>query len=207
MIADQLRLFFSRLKESFQKGFRARPGRNWAGAPAVAADGGLCERLCTESERFVLAPLKPDDAPALRALTDHPAITDAISFLNSPFSLADATRLIAANGGDSDAFMGVRRKADHALVAVIGVHFRGEKLIEIGYWVGATYQNQGYVSEALTAVIAKLGTIRPGAQVIAECAPQNAASVRVLWKLGFTQTDAQGVRPGRIVYARRGLTS
>ena len=197
-----MKLFFSRWKRGLLKGFRARPGRNWAGAP-LAVEGGFGDSLRTESERFTIAPLKPDEAPALRALTDHPAVTEAISFLKSPFGLADANRLIAANGSGNDAFMGVRRRADHALVAVIGVHLRGEKTIEIGYWVGATYHNQGYASEALGAILAKLGEIEAGRQVIAECAPQNAASVRVLWKLGFTQTNTQGVRPGRMVYARQ----
>ena len=198
---DRLRVFFTRWKESFLKGFRARPGRNWAGAP-LAADGTLGESLRTESERFVLAPMTPADAAALRALTDHPAITDAISFLSSPFSLADANRLIAANGSGNDAFMGVRRRADHALVAVVGAHLRGDMAVEIGYWVGATYHNQGYASEALGVLLAKLAAAYPNRQVIAECRPENAASVRVLWKLGFAQTNTQGVRPGRVVYAR-----
>ena len=203
MRAEKIREFFGRWRKSFMRGFRARPGLTWARA-RLSVEGGLADSLRTESERFFIVPILTEDAPALRALTDSPAITSAISFLQSPFTIAAAAKLASTNyAGDEDCFMGIRRKADNALVGVCGAHLRGERTIEIGYWVGTAYQNQGYASEALAALIAKLYVIYPGRQVIAECAPENAASVRVLWKLGFTKTDTPGNRPGRMVYALR----
>lgn len=197
----ETKLWLERWKAGLTRAFRGRPGRSWAGRPLPS--DVLAERLATESERFAIVVLKPDDAPALRALTDDPAITSVISFLKTPFALEDARSLIGANMTSGDGFMGLRRKADHALVGVIGAHLREEKTIELGYWIGAAYHNQGYATEALKAVMGKLAENLPGRQAFAECTPENVASVRVLEKLGFHQTSAAGARPGRVIFALR----
>jgi hypothetical protein len=57
-----------------------------------------------DTERLRLRPLGPEDASAFRAMTDEPAITDAIEFLPTPFELEDAHQLIASNGGGRDCF-------------------------------------------------------------------------------------------------------
>jgi RimJ/RimL family protein N-acetyltransferase len=202
LAAEKVKAVFTRVKKGFMRGFQARPGRTWAGKP-LSTDGSFADSLRSRSERFVLAPLLEADAPALRALTDDPAITEAISFLESPFSLKAAVGLTRANFGAEDAFMGIRRLADNALVGVVGAHIRGEKTIEIGYWIGTAYQNQGYASEALAALLGTFQETQAGRQIFAECLPQNAASVRVLWKLGFVSTELEGSRPGRLVYALR----
>lgn len=186
------------------RAFRA-PSRLGFEHPGLSA-GSLSERIATSSLNFVLAPLTADDAPALRALTDDPAITESISFLKSPFTLADAQALIRANLSGEDCFLGVRRRADRGLVAVIGAHLRGEGAAEIGYWVGAGYQGQGYATEALAALIARIADTMPERQIMAECRPENIGSVRVLEKLGFQRTGAAGIRPGRVVFALRPLT-
>jgi RimJ/RimL family protein N-acetyltransferase len=193
--------WLERARAALSKAFRA-PSRLGFDLPGPSSEA-LSERIAGSSLNFVLAPLKDEDAPALRALTDNPAITDAISFLKSPFTLDDAMGLIRANGAPEDCFLGVRRRADRALIAVIGAHLRGESTVEVGYWVGAAYQRQGYATEALGALIAKIADAMPGRQIIAECRPENRASVRVLEKLGFQTTGASGVRPGREVFALR----
>lgn len=57
----------------------------------------------------------------------------------------------------------------------------------LGYWIGADYARQGYMSEALTAVLdfsfSHLGIHR----VEAACLPNNAASRALLTKIGFAE--------------------
>lgn len=193
--------WLDRWRGALSRAFR-EPSRLGFEYPGTS-DGALSKRIASSSLNFMLAPLAESDAASLRALTDDPAITESISFLKSPFTLEDANRLIRANLNLEDCFLGVRRRADRALVAVIGAHMRGDATIEVGYWVGAAYQGQGYATEALAALVAKIADIMPERQVIAECRPENIGSVRVLEKLGFESTGASGVRPGRVVFALR----
>jgi ribosomal-protein-alanine N-acetyltransferase len=56
----------------------------------------------------------------------------------------------------------------------------------MGYWMGARYAGQGYMSDAVTSVL-RHGLERLGFHRIeAACLPTNAASRRVLAKTGFT---------------------
>ncbi len=56
----------------------------------------------------------------------------------------------------------------------------------LGYWMGARYAGQGYMSDAVTSVL-RHGLERLGFHRIeAACLPTNAASRRVLAKTGFT---------------------
>jgi len=192
------KVWIERARGALSKAFRApsRLGFDLPGPPTEA----LAERLSTSTLNFTIAPLMPDDAPALRAITDDAAITDNISFLKSPFTIEDAGALIQVNGQLEDCFLGVRRRADRALVAVIGTHLRGESAAEIGYWVGVSYQRQGYATEALAALLGKVADTMPERQITAECRPENLGSVRLLEKLGFRKTGSSGVRPGRIVF-------
>ncbi len=151
-----------------------------------------------ETDRLRLIALGAADAEPLRRLTDDPAIIDAVSFLRAPFSLADATALIAQNGNGRDLYRGIWRRADNLLVGVIGSHLRGTGAVEIGYWIGTAFQRQGYAHEAALAVVARLRAATPSPRIVAECRPENRASWRVLERLGFRPTDAPGARPGRV---------
>jgi RimJ/RimL family protein N-acetyltransferase len=151
--------------------------------------------------RLRLAPLVPADAEALWHVTKDPRIIDAISFLQHPFTLADARTLIALNQNDCDLFRGIWRRKDSVLVGVIGSHFRASGAVEIGYWIGMRFQGQSYAYEAGHGVVEWLRKANPTAPMIAECRPENRASWRVLERLGFRPTGAPGTRPGRIELA------
>jgi len=58
-----------------------------------------------QTDRLHLAPLLPEAAEELHAITDNPLITDAISFLPTPFSLYDARALIHDHFNDQDRFL------------------------------------------------------------------------------------------------------
>lgn len=153
-----------------------------------------------ETARLRLAPLVPADAEALRALTDDPAIKAAVHFLPDPFTLKDARQLIGPAKVKNDCFLGARN-ASGDLVAVIGLHLRGEHAAELGYWVGGAHRGQGYGSEAVAGALSLLRKRFPNRFVIAECRLENVASVGLLLKSGFRDTGDPGQRPGRRVFA------
>lgn len=152
--------------------------------------------------RLRLAPLVAADAEALQALTDDPAITGMVDFLPDPFTLAHARGLIGRGAKGKplkDCFLGA--KADGLLVAVVGLHLRGDHAVEIGYWVGGAARGRGYGSEAVTGAIAVLRARFPHRFVVAECRPENAASRGLLLKVGFRDTGDEGHRPGRRIFS------
>lgn len=146
-------------------------------------------------DRLRLAPLTSGDAEALQAITDDPAVIANIIFLTAPFTLDDARALIA--GDPNHVFYGAWRRETADLVGVVGTHPVGGDEIEIGYWMATRFAGQGYASEAAAGVIELLRVQYPARTIFAECRPANAASWRVLEKLGFRPTGEDGHRSGR----------
>ena len=163
---------------------------------------GLGALPARRSARLTLRPLLPGDARALHALSADPDILAAIPILPRPFTLAAARRLIAKNSGGSDCFLGVWKGESEELMGVVGLHLRGGRDLELGYWIGGTFRGQGYASEAAMAALELAAALLPRRRVIAECRPENHASWRVLEKLGLRPTGRRGSRPGRLLLAR-----
>jgi RimJ/RimL family protein N-acetyltransferase len=155
-----------------------------------------------ETPRLSLRRLRMRDAEAVRALTDHPAVLNAVSFLARPFGIEAARTLLGAAQDGTNAFMGIWERSSGRLAGVVGLHLRGVEAIEIGYWLGVEYHRRGYATEAAGAIVARFERVLPGRRFIAECRPENEASWRVLTKLGFRDTGEPGVRPGRKLLAR-----
>ena len=148
--------------------------------------------------RLSLAALTASDVAAVQALTDHAEIIRRITFLKSPFTLADAAALVARNAGPDECFFGIwRSSSPRDLSGVVGAHRRSSDEIEIGYWLGLGHQRQGYATEAVNGLVAGLRAAYPRTAIVAECDPQNAASWRVLEKAGFRPAGREGSRRGR----------
>ncbi len=151
----------------------------------------------TETKRLRLRPLRLSDAEAFRAMTDEPAVIDAIYFLERPFGLADAEKLIASDSNGRDCFWGVWKREGPTLLGTVGTHLKGTKEIEVGYWFASASQGLGLASEAVTGVMLVLLDNYPERRIIAECRPENEASWRLLERVGFRADDAGDARPGR----------
>jgi RimJ/RimL family protein N-acetyltransferase len=161
----------------------------------------LADLATLATARLRLATLIDADTPPVRRITDDPAITKRIDFLESPFTVADAAALVARNRGGDERMLGIRKLDGDLLIGVIGAHLHGEADIEVGYWLGREFHGHGYATEALTALTAALRRLLPHRRIIAECDPQNLASWRVLTKAGFGPTGRPGQRRGRSLLA------
>ena len=161
-----------------------------------------------ETARLAITALRPQDAQALRQLTDDPAIIAAVDFLPTPFTLRDAEDMIRSGARGQDRFLGAwMRRTDTAeagpgLVGVVGTHLRGPGAIEIGYWIGGAARGRGFAFEAVSAIIGILAHRFPKRTLVAECRPGNVASWGLLQKLGFRDTGEEGHRPGRRLLRR-----
>jgi len=144
-----------------------------------------------------IRPLRLDDAEPFRVLTDEPAIIDNVHFLATPFTLADAQELIQGDGDGRDCFWGVWKRGDVTLIGAVGVHLRGKNEVEIGYWFASVAHGHGFGTEAVSAVVDAVRRVYADRRIVAECRPENAASWRLLEKIGFRADGRDGQRAGR----------
>jgi [ribosomal protein S5]-alanine N-acetyltransferase len=140
--------------------------------------------------RLWLQPLKDDDAEAMTRLLQAPEIASSAAGIPYPFSIQDAYAWIKESSETArygtGFTLGVFREPDAVFIGSVALsiwpqHRRGE----IGYWFGKPYWGQGYATEAAARVLQAgfedLGLNR----IQANCYPRNAASARVMQKIGM----------------------
>ncbi len=144
------------------------------------------------TERLQLRPLRPDDAGRLLHLLAAPAVTRGL-LGTVPASPRQMVRWIARQARHWQ-----RRQALHqaitlrdsgALLGVIGLEIVADEAA-LGYWLGEAYWQQGYMSEAATAMT-RFGLCTLGLRCIrARHDADNPASGRVLEKAGLRPAGA-----------------
>jgi ribosomal-protein-alanine N-acetyltransferase len=80
------------------------------------------------------------------------------------------------------------RRDDQALVGAItldNIRRGPAQTGTLGYWIGAAHARQGYMREAILAVVHHAFTAMDLSRIEAACLPENAASRGVLEKAGF----------------------
>jgi RimJ/RimL family protein N-acetyltransferase len=156
------------------------------------------------TERLEIRRLQIRDAPELVRISDVPAVSQWMAFMEGGFPLEKAQALIASQNDTKEYFFAVRLP-DGTLIGAMGVIDPPDGSIEVGYWFGIDYQGKGYASEALRATLDQLATdpLLAPRPVFAETRPDNAASIRLLTKTGFYATGRPGPRPNRIEFRLR----
>lgn len=87
----------------------------------------------------------------------------------------------------------IEEKKSRKLIGSIGVSiYHGKKKLkdfEVGYDIGETYQNKGYATEAVVAIVAwiipRLEELNKELKIVGKAEHKNLASRRVLEKAGF----------------------
>lgn len=78
-------------------------------------------------------------------------------------------------------------KVNQKLIGDLGIHFLGNenKQVEFGCTLNKDFQNKGYATEAVTAVIDYLFNELNKHRIIASIDPENQNSVRLVERIGF----------------------
>lgn len=144
-----------------------------------------------ETERLVLRPLTPKDAPNLARLAGRREIADTTISIPHPYSEQQARQWLAGNvelcAKGKVVVFGVQLKGDAKLVGSAGLRdIKAEHAqAELGFWIAIECWGKGYATEAARAVLAfgfeQLGLNR----IYAHYMVRNPASGRVLAKLGM----------------------
>lgn len=136
-----------------------------------------------ETARLILRPARESDLDDMHAVLSSPEATRWWS--TPPHESLDLTRewlaaMIAGGGAGLD--MVIER--DGRVIGKAGFY----RPPELGYILHPDHWGQGLATEALTAVLDRLFAATDHAAVNADVDPDNAASIRVVQKLGFVRT-------------------
>jgi RimJ/RimL family protein N-acetyltransferase len=156
--------------------------------------------MFARTERLLLRPGFPEDAPALAAALNSEQIVRNLARVPWPHTLADAEAFLARTVHPFlPSFLITERTASAPLiVGGCGLHRRESGAVELGYWVARPHWGRGIATEACRAVVDIARTLKLAA-LEASHFLDNPASGRVLEKLGFEPT---GIVAPRFCLAR-----
>lgn len=149
------------------------------------------ERLPTiPAARVALRELAEADADALFAVFSDP---DVMRYWSSPpmQERAEAERIVEQSQSGFAAGTalqwGVERLSDGRIMGKCALHAidQSNRRAELGYALGTAYQGQGYMNEALNALLTYAFGEMNLHRVEADIDPRNTASARTLERLGF----------------------
>ena len=172
---------------------------------AASKIANCCTRIFPEgfarTQRLTLPPLQAADAFQLVVLTNDPLVAAGVSLLRQPFTIADAQELVAFARAEKGCFASIRLTEGRMgeagpFIGCVGALARGRTDVEMGFWLGAPYHGKHYGAEAARAMLELLRGALPERRIVAECPRENAASWRLLQKLGFCPSGANGWRKG-----------
>lgn len=167
-------------------------------APAQRSEIGLNPRLAPmlESSRLRLRPFTPDDAPFILRLLNEPSFLQHIGDKG-------VRDLEGAKGYLTNGPLASYARHGHGLMAVV-LKATGEPMgmcgllkrdnldhADLGYAFLPEYWSQGYALEAAKATL----EAAPHGRILAIVSPGNAASIRLLEKLGFAFARLEAMYP------------
>src|SRR6218665_734118 len=147
------------------------------------------------SQRLVLRAPHEDDVDALAHLANNANIANMVARMPHPYTVADAADFVRRTraGAIGKCVYAITKADNGAFLGCCGIepHEDG-RTVELGYWLGEPYWNQGYVTEAAHALIDMVFRTRDIEQIDARCRVMNIPSRRVIQKCGF-QFQATGM--------------
>ena len=134
------------------------------------------------TERLILRPLEPRDAPRVAALAGDWDVARMTARIPHPYTLIDADQWIGSLA-DGEFVRAIEHECE--VVGVCGYIAGEDGSAEIGYWIGKPYWGRGIATEAGRAVIANARDTLRMKRLASGHFLDNPASGRVLAKLGF----------------------
>jgi ribosomal-protein-alanine N-acetyltransferase len=148
------------------------------------------ERSTIETERLILRPFSLDDAQELQRLINDRDIAATTLNIPHPYEDGMAEEWIGRHQERFDKGEGVNFAITHReegfFIGGIGLGINKEhENAELGYWVGKPYWNNGYCTEAASAVVKYGFEVLGLNRIHATHMTRNPASGRVMQKTGM----------------------
>lgn len=104
--------------------------------------------------RLTLRPFVPEDAPAVQTLASAREIAAGTLSIPHPYPDGAAAQWIATHQADFDENRHHHFAIDDGAIAgTMGLMLKGDRIAELGYWIGVPFWNRGYASEAAAEVV------------------------------------------------------
>ena len=150
-----------------------------------------------KTDRLILRPIGDRDAQNISTLAGDIDIARMTSTIPYPYPVISADFFIMTNRENRRRGLcynyAVTFRDNDQLMGVVGVFRRGEDTaLELGYWIGKPYWNQGYTTEACSAVLREAQQSLGVTRIVAGVFVDNPASLKVLRKLGFKSLETYG---------------
>lgn len=153
-----------------------------AGSVPSVLDGLHEGRL--ETERLLLRPFEPADAPVVQREVARVEIARMFA-VPHPYPSDAALAWMATTKPGRDFAVALRENGE-VIGAVLLDPNEQHRRAELGYWCALSHWGHGYITEAVRAVIGYGFEVLALRRVYAECHGDNPASRRVLEKAGMT---------------------
>jgi 8-oxo-dGTP diphosphatase len=151
-----------------------------------------------KTERLTLRPLHPNDAEALHRLVNDWEVTRTLAEIPYPYprSLADewiaSTQTQLAEGAAYHLAITGKEGRKETLVGVVGLRLDAARRTgRLGYWVGRAYWKHGVATEAARRLTGWAFANLPLDLIAAEVTEDNAASFKVLRRIGFREVGTR----------------
>ena len=149
------------------------------------------DQAVLRSDRLVLRPLTPDDAPLVQRLAGEKDVASTTRLLPHPYPPGMAEQWIATLPGlyqrAEMVNWGVTMNGGPVLGTIRLTLNPADNHAEMGYWIGKPFWNNGYCTEAARAVVVYGFDVLGLERIYANYLARNPASGRVLHKLGMQQ--------------------
>jgi len=138
------------------------------------------------SERLLFRHPQPTDAAAIADLLGNdPEGVRMTARIPEPCTEA-AARAWLATVAEEPWTWAILRREDQAFVGMIGFSGPSERM-ELGFWIGRPFRRLSYATEAVHWAIDQARRLG-GKTLVGDVFPHNAASIRIVEKLGFQRT-------------------
>jgi RimJ/RimL family protein N-acetyltransferase len=161
-------------------------------AAALKPDEASCDAAppTIETDRLILRPLVPSDAPDLARLAGRREIADTTISIPHPYSEDQARIWIATHtfeANDKEIVFALTLKDTGTLIGTMGLRdIEAEhSQAEMGFWIAVEHWGRGYATEAAMAVVRYAFRTLNLNRVYAHHMARNPASGRVLEKVGM----------------------
>lgn len=145
-----------------------------------------------QTDRLLLRPLRASDAGPIAFWAARPEIA-RMTALPHPYPPGAAESFVAATlsgrSGEQVWAMDATQSGGEAFIGSLGLKRADEDKARLRYWLGPDLWGAGYATEAAQAVIAAWFAAPGHRTLISNVYEDNAASRRVLEKLGFAEFE------------------
>jgi RimJ/RimL family protein N-acetyltransferase len=147
----------------------------------------------TRTQRLVLRPLQASDLDRVFALFSDWNVVRRLSSPPWPYTFEDARGFVLQQAKQAHNLTKTTFAITRDAVLIGGIDIRvapdnpSRNGPVLGYWLGHDYWGQGYMTEAARGFLAQVFAAKISDVICSGAFADNAASLRVQQKLGFTQ--------------------